>query len=94
MANQTSKHTQGNSMDSATNERFRRLIDLPPSAKFVYMVVDEFGPLNQSQIADQTLLPIRTIRHALSQLENENLIVEEPCAFDARRRQYSARPID
>jgi len=65
------------------------LRDLPPSAKLVAKTLEYEGQLTQSQIAESTLLPPRTVRFALSELE-ENDVIESRISFmDARKRIYS-----
>ncbi|MFB6105391.1 MAG: winged helix-turn-helix domain-containing protein [Halobacteriaceae archaeon] len=63
--------------------------DLPPSAKLVAKVLEYDGTLTQSQLAEETLLPARTVRYALSRLE-ETGVVESRFSFsDARKRLYT-----
>lgn len=63
--------------------------DLPPSAKLVAKTLEYEGDLTQSQLAESTLLPARTVRYALAELE-ENGIVSSRISFrDARQRIYS-----
>ena len=40
-----------------------RLRDLPPSAKLVAKVLEIESPLSQAQVAEETLLPDRTVRY-------------------------------
>ncbi|MEA1931412.1 MAG: helix-turn-helix domain-containing protein [Euryarchaeota archaeon] len=65
------------------------LQDLPPSAKLVYKTLEYEGPLTQGQLAEQSLLPARTVRYALSTLEDEGVVTEELYIQDARKRLYS-----
>ena len=65
------------------------LEELPPSAKLVYKTLEYEGPLTQGQLADQSLLPARTVRYALSTLEEEGVVTEELYIQDARKRLYS-----
>lgn len=74
-------------------QRRARLIDLPPSAKLVYKVLEGDSPLTQSEIADRTRLSKRTTRHALSQLTEERIVDEEVYIPDARKRLYRALPL-
>jgi len=74
-------------------ERYERLVDLSPSAKLVYKVLELESPLSPGQIADRSRLPERTVRHALSVLGEESLITEEISFRDARRKRYAARPV-
>jgi hypothetical protein len=44
-------------------DRWDRVRELPPSAKLVAKVLDYEETLTQSQIAEETLLPARTVRY-------------------------------
>jgi len=66
-----------------------RLESLPPSAKLVYKTLEYEGPLTQGQLADRSLLPARTVRYALSTLEDEAVVTEKLYIQDARKRLYS-----
>ena len=61
---------------------------LPPSAKLVYKTLQYEGPLTQSQIADSSLLPQRTVRHALKKLEAADIVTESVYLMDARKSNY------
>ena len=61
---------------------------LPPSAKLVYKTLQYEGPMTQSQIADASLLPQRTVRHALTKLEDVNVVEESIYIMDARKSNY------
>jgi DNA-binding MarR family transcriptional regulator len=75
------------------DQRADRLLDLPPSAKLVFLVLEAESPLTQSQIAERTRLPKRTARHALAELEDAGVVAEEVYVPDARKRLYSALPV-
>lgn len=62
--------------------------DLPPSAKLVYLILQEGGPLTQEDISDRSHLPRRTVRHALARLQEVSLIVSQPYLGDARQNLY------
>ncbi len=47
------------------------LQDLPPSAKLVAKTLEYEGDSTQSALAESTLLPTRTVRYALTQLEEK-----------------------
>ncbi|MXR19657.1 MarR family transcriptional regulator [Halobacterium bonnevillei] len=65
------------------------LEDLPPSAKLVAKVLEYNDTLTQSELAEETLLPARTVRYALTRLE-EHEVVESRFSFsDARKRIYT-----
>lgn len=72
-----------------SNEEFReRLRELPPSAKLVATVLDTDAPLSQSQLAEASLLPDRTVRYALTRLEEVDLIGSRYSFRDARKQVY------
>ena len=63
--------------------------DLPPSAKLVAKVLEYNDTMTQQEIAEETLLPARTVRYALNRLEEENVIDSRFSFSDARKRLYS-----
>jgi DNA-binding MarR family transcriptional regulator len=63
--------------------------ELPPSAKLVAKVLEYNDTMTQQQIADETLLPSRTVRYALNRLDEENVIDSRFSFSDARKRLYS-----
>jgi DNA-binding transcriptional regulator LsrR (DeoR family) len=65
------------------------LEDLPPSAKLVAKTLEYEGKLTQSQIAESTLLPPRTVRFALTELGDQNIVDSRISFIDARKRIYS-----
>ncbi len=70
-------------------DRWEAVRDLPPSAKLVAKVLDYNETLTQSEIAEETLLPPRTVRYALSRLEDEDVVNARFSFADARKRLYS-----
>jgi len=66
-----------------------RLRDLPPSAKLVYKVLEYDDALTQGQLTEETLLPARTVRYALTRLEEADLVAARFSFTDARKRIYS-----
>lgn len=70
------------------------LQELPPSAKLVAKTLEDEGDLTQAQLAESTLLPARTVRYALTQLEENNLVASRVSFMDARQRVYSFRTTD
>jgi len=62
------------------------LEQLPPSAKLVAKVLEYEGEHTQSELAESTLLPQRTARYALSQLEENGIISSRMSFMDARKR--------
>ena len=65
------------------------LRDLPPSAKLVAKTLEYEGELTQSGLASETLLPARTVRHALKRLEEHDVVDSRISFVDARQRVYS-----
>lgn len=65
------------------------LRELPPSAKLVAKTLEYEGDLTQSELADSTRLPTRTVRYALTELEEEDLVASQISFTDARQRVYS-----
>jgi len=63
--------------------------DLPPSAKLVAKVLEYNESLTQSQLAEETLLPPRTVRYALSRLEDVDVVESRFSFADARKRIYT-----
>lgn len=81
---------------SATEEqdeqvRADTLRDCPPSAKLVVKVLEYDGPLTQQELAEETLLPTRTVRYAVSQLDEVGIVQSRFSFTDARKRVYSLR---
>jgi DNA-binding MarR family transcriptional regulator len=64
------------------------LRELPPSAKLVAKVLGDTSPMSQGQLADESLLPDRTVRYALNRLEDENLVGSRYSFHDARKQVY------
>ncbi|RQH03222.1 MarR family transcriptional regulator [Natrarchaeobius oligotrophus] len=70
-------------------EEYRdRLRDLPPSAKLVAKVLETDAPLSQGQLAEESLLPDRTVRYALNRLEDVGLVGSRYSFRDARKQVY------
>jgi len=72
-----------------TNEEFRdTLRELPPSAKLVAKVLEDDAPLSQGELAENSLLPDRTVRYALNRLEESDLVDSRYSFTDARKQVY------
>ncbi len=65
-----------------------RLIELPPSAKLVAKVLEGDSPLSQGQLAEESLLPDRTVRYALNRLEEVGIVGSRYSFRDARKQVY------
>ncbi|MHA2162389.1 MAG: hypothetical protein ACXAEB_09770 [Candidatus Thorarchaeota archaeon] len=62
--------------------------DLPPSAKLVLKVLEYKGQLTQKGIIEETMLPSRTVRYALSLLISEGLVSKHLSLRDSRQGLY------
>lgn len=75
--------------ETLTESEFRdRLRELPPSAKLVAKVLESDTPLSQGQLAEESLLPDRTVRYALNRLEESDLVDSRYSFRDARKQVY------
>jgi len=83
--------TQTAAAEEMTEDRWAAVRDLPPSAKLVAKVLDYNDTLTQSELAEETLLPPRTVRYALSRLEDADVVESRFSFSDARKRLYSLR---
>lgn len=63
--------------------------DLPPSAKLVAKVLEYEDTLSQTELAEETLLPPRTVRYAVSELEDAGVVDARFSFTDARKRLYT-----
>lgn len=63
--------------------------ELPPSAKLVAKALEYNDRLTQSQLAEETLLPARTVRYALTRLEECDAVNSRFSFTDARKRVYT-----
>ena len=78
-----------NREDRLSESEFReRLRELPPSAKLVAKVLESDAPLSQGQLAEESLLPDRTVRYALNRLEESDLVGSRYSFKDARKQVY------
>lgn len=77
------------STDGVETGRWEDVADLPPSAKLVAKVLEYNGTMTQSQLADETLLPARTVRYALGRLEDVGVLDSRFSFADARKRIYT-----
>lgn len=65
-----------------------RLRELLPSAKLVAKVLETEAPLSQGRLAEESLLPDRTVRYALNRLEESELVGSRYSFKDARKQVY------
>jgi DNA-binding MarR family transcriptional regulator len=90
MSTRTGEETPDDATLSET-EYCDRLRELPPSAKLVAKVLESTAPLSQGQLAEESLLPDRTVRYALNRLEEQDLIDSRYSFQDARKQVYFLR---
>lgn len=80
----------GKAKRTLSQQEYRdRLRELPPSAKLVAKILETDGPLPQGQLAEESLLPDRTVRYALNRLEESKLVESRYSVQDARKQVYS-----
>ena len=66
----------------------RSFLSLPPSAKFLYVLLKDRNRMSRQDLISTTYLPPRTINYGLSRLKALGLIREEEHNEDARERVY------
>lgn len=74
--------------EQAADDFRERLRELPPSAKLVAKVLETDAPLSQGRLAEESLLPDRTVRYALNRLEESDLVESRYSFQDARKQVY------
>lgn len=80
--------TDGTSEGLSDSEYRERLRELPPSAKLVAKVLETDSPLSHAQLAEESLLPDRTVRYALNRLDEMGLVDSRYSFHDARKQVY------
>ena len=73
-------------------ERMEREVipkDAPPSAKFIYRILQYEGPLTQKELISTSMLPARTVRHALNYLMKKGLVKRQTSLRDTRQSIYA-----
>lgn len=63
--------------------------EMAPAPTLVFKAL-EYGqePMTKQDLTEETLLPDRTVRYALNQLDEEKLVYGEFVLHDARKRKY------
>ncbi len=61
---------------------------LPPSANFVFYVLERKGPMARYRILNETNLPDRTLGYALDSLLKKGLVIRVSDGKDRRLRIY------
>ncbi|WP_369684393.1 helix-turn-helix domain-containing protein [Haloarchaeobius sp. HME9146] len=89
MSMSTADDRAENAEETLSDAEYReRLRELPPSAKLVAKVLESDSPLSQGQLAEESLLPDRTVRYALNRLEEAGLVSSRYSFQDARKQVY------
>ena len=65
--------------------------DCPASAKLVFVVVREQGPLSFSEIAAECRLSSSTTHDALKALRRAGVVEQRPAPPDGRRTRYAVK---
>lgn len=73
-----------------TNENVE-LRDLPPSAKLVYKVLEHEGRITQKRLVEETHLTARTVRDAIQELKDLDVVEEGIYIYDARQSLYKIK---
>jgi NAD+ kinase len=66
-----------------------QLAGAPPSAKFVFRLLEDEGPLTEKQLIAESGLPERTVRSALSELRKRKLVQRVPSLRDTREALFA-----
>jgi DNA-binding MarR family transcriptional regulator len=86
MSTSTAEPTEAEDVPDGTWEA---IAELPPSAKLVAKVLEYEDTLTQSELAEETLLSPRTVRYAVSRLEEVDVVNSRFSFSDARKRLYT-----
>jgi DNA-binding MarR family transcriptional regulator len=78
--------TQGELQTASSTELRDAIQDLPPSAKLVALVLEHNGTLTQRELAAESLLPERTVRLGLEELQEVDVVESRTSLQDARKR--------
>ncbi len=76
------------SVRETLRDKLAEAAGMPPSAKFVLKVLELKGPLTARELAEETMLPERTVRRALSELLRRGLVRRVVNLRDARQFYY------
>ena len=81
--------TQGEPRTESSTELRDAIQDLPPSAKLVAIVLEHNGTLTQQELTVESLLPERTVRLGLKELQEVDVVESRTSLQDARKRLYT-----
>lgn len=65
---------------------------LPRSAKEVYSIIINEGPLSSKEIVKKVSCSTRSVRYALKLLLDQEYVKKHPCLKDMRQTLYSVTP--
>jgi phosphosulfolactate synthase len=68
--------------------RTAKAVKGPPAAKFLLFLLETYRGLDQTQLAQMSRLPRRTVQSALESLRKQGLVQESVSLHDSRRREY------
>jgi len=80
---------QGEPRTESSTELRDAIQDLPPSAKLVAIVLEHNGTLTQRELSAESLLPERTVRLGLEELQEAGVVESRTSLQDARKRLYT-----
>jgi len=66
----------------------RKIYNAPPSAKYIYRLLELIGPMSRTEIEEESLLPPRTVGYALRILLEKRLIIKTRNPRDKRKIIY------
>ncbi|MFA4956440.1 MAG: winged helix-turn-helix domain-containing protein [Candidatus Methanoperedens sp.] len=69
----------------------RKIMQLSPSVKLVFKILEYKGLMTQKDIVAESYLPPRTVRYALTMLKKEGILEERLYYKDARQCLYGVR---
>ena len=69
----------------------RKIVQLSPSVKLVFKVLEYRGLMTQKELVAESYLPPRTVRYALSRLKKEGILEERLYYKDARQCLYGVK---
>lgn len=67
--------------------------EMPPSAKLVFKVLETEGEMTPKRLVEETYLPPRTVRYALSALEEKDVLETRFNFVDARQKLYAIKEL-
>jgi len=59
-----------------------------PATKFIYYIIKNKHPIDQTELVNITLLPRRTVQNAIDELIEQGTISGKPSSEDARKKVY------